>query len=83
MNINYSFKNADVNNTRETFRRQTMHQFVEAGIALYNPDEPGRPVNSPKACYQISPETFAVILTYGTDQWDQTLSSYLEERETL
>ena len=70
-------------NTRETFRRQTMHQFVEAGIALYNPDEPDRPVNSPKACYQISPETFAVILTYGTDQWDQTLSSYLEERETL
>ena len=24
-------------NTRETFRRQTMHQFVEAGIARYNP----------------------------------------------
>ncbi len=70
-------------NTRETFRRQTMHQFVEAGIALYNPDEPSRPVNSPKACYQISPETFAVILTYGTDLWDQALSSYLEERETL
>ena len=43
-------------NTRETFRRQTMHQFVEAGIALYNPDEPDRPVNSPKACYQISNE---------------------------
>ena len=60
-----------------------MHQFVEAGIALYNPDEPDRPVNSPKACYQISPETFAVILTYDTDQWDQTLSSYLGERETL
>ena len=25
-------------NTRETIRRQTMHQFVNAGIALYNPD---------------------------------------------
>lgn len=36
-------------NTRETFRRQTMHQFCDAGIALYNPDEPDRPVNSPKA----------------------------------
>jgi hypothetical protein len=30
-------------NTRETFRRQTMHQFVAAGIALYNPDDPSRP----------------------------------------
>jgi len=40
-------------NTRETFRRQTMHQFVQAGIALYNPDDPSRPVNSPHAVYQI------------------------------
>jgi len=35
-------------NTRETFRRQTMHQFVGAGLALYNPDDPSRPVNSPR-----------------------------------
>src|ERR1035437_7261913 len=35
-------------NTRETFRRQTMHQLVAAGVALYNPDNPTRPVNSPK-----------------------------------
>lgn len=70
-------------NTRETFRRQTMHQFVDAGIAVYNPDDPQRPVNSPKACYQISAEAFDVILTYGTDNWDTALAEYLEERETL
>ena len=46
-------------NTRETFRRQTMHQFMEAGIAQYNPDDPDRPVNSPNACYQISEEALA------------------------
>ncbi len=33
-------------NTRETIRRQTMHQFVDAGIALYNPDKPTRAVDS-------------------------------------
>ena len=27
-------------NSRETFRRQTIHQLVAAGIALYNPDGP-------------------------------------------
>ena len=27
-------------NTRETFRRQVLHQFVQARIADYNPDEP-------------------------------------------
>ena len=42
-------------NTRETIRRQTMHQFCDAGISLYNPDKPDRPVNSPKAVYQIEP----------------------------
>src|SRR2546426_10330123 len=40
-------------NTRETVRRQTVHQLVDAGIALYNPDKPNRPVNSPYAVYQI------------------------------
>ena len=70
-------------NTRETFRRQTMHQFVEAGIALYNPDEPSRPVNSPRTSYQISEEAFEVIKTFGTDLWETTLARYLEGQETL
>ena len=70
-------------NTREAFRRQTMHQFVEAGIALYNPDKPGRPVNSPRACYQISEEAYQAILTFGTDEWQSTLDVYLEGQETL
>src|ERR1035438_8097304 len=52
-------------NTRETFRRQTMHQLVAAGIALYNPDNPARPVNSPKAVYQIEPDTLKVRRTFG------------------
>lgn len=70
-------------NTRETFRRQTMHQFVEAGIALYNPDQPDRPVNSPKACYQVSAEAFEVIKSFGTEGWQETLDLYLEGQESL
>jgi adenine-specific DNA-methyltransferase len=70
-------------NTRETFRRQTMHQFVEAGIAVYNPDQPDRPVNSPKACYQVSAEAFEVIKGFGTDRWQETLDLYLEGQESL
>lgn len=70
-------------NTRETVRRQTMHQFVEAGIALYNPDQPNRPVNSPKAAYQIEPAALALLRTYGTDSWCNKLVEYLASRETL
>jgi hypothetical protein len=60
-----------------------MHQFMQAGIALYNPDEPGRPVNSPKAVYQISPSTLALLRSYGTKVWDENLAAYLAENPTL
>lgn len=70
-------------NTRETFRRQTMHQFVDAYIALYNPDCPTRPINSPKAVYQIEAEVLALIKTYGTSEWATNLNTYLSNRETL
>lgn len=70
-------------NTRETLRRQTMHQFCDAGIALYNPDKPDRPVNSPKAVYQVEPTALTLLRTFGTPQWHDNLSAYLAKRETL
>ncbi|CAK0780210.1 Type II restriction enzyme BsuBI [Gammaproteobacteria bacterium] len=70
-------------NTRETFRRQTIHQFCNAGIALYNPDKPDRPVNSPNAVYQVEPAALALLHTFGTTAWHDTLTAYLAERETL
>lgn len=70
-------------NTRETVRRQTMHQFCDAGIALYNPDKPDRPVNSPKAVYQIEPSTLELLHTFNTPAWHDNLTAYLAERETL
>jgi type II restriction enzyme len=41
-------------NTRETFRRQVLHQFVQAHIAVYNPDTPDLPTNSPRAHYALT-----------------------------
>jgi len=70
-------------NTRETFRRQTMHQFVDAGIAVYNPDKPDRPVNSPKAVYQISPPALALLQSFGSAAWHDNLAQYLSQNETL
>jgi adenine-specific DNA-methyltransferase len=70
-------------NTRETFRRQTMHQFVEAGIARYNPDDPKRPVNSPRAVYQITPLLLDVLRTHKTRRWQPALKDWLAQVETL
>ena len=60
-----------------------MHQFVQAGVARYNPDKPDRPVNSPKAVYQISPETLVLLKTYGTKDWLPSLKEYLSISKTL
>lgn len=63
-------------NTRETFRRQTMHQFVEACLAVANPDDPDRPVNSPKWCYQVEPRALRLLKAYGTEKWEPTLTDW-------
>lgn len=66
-------------NTRETFRRQTMHQFLSAGLVRYNPDNPARPVNSPAAVYQLTPEAVTLLRSFGTGQWSSALAEFLEK----
>ena len=70
-------------NTRETFRRQTMHQFCDAGIARYNPDDQTRPVNSSKTVYQVEPATLALLRKFGTSHWEENLVAYAAGRQTL
>lgn len=64
-------------NTRETIRRQTLHQFSDALLIQQNPDQPDRPTNSPKWNYQVTPEALAVIQRYGTAEFDRALAEYL------
>ena len=70
-------------NTRETVRRQTVHQFVQAGLIIPNPDEPSRPTNSPKAVYQIEPSALKLLREYGKPTWNRHLDEYLNTVETL
>lgn len=70
-------------NTRETIRRQTMHQFLEAGIALQNSDDPKRAINSPHNVYQIEAEALKLLKSYGSGDWDSNLVAYLSNHPTL
>jgi adenine-specific DNA-methyltransferase len=70
-------------NTRETVRRFTIHQFVEAGFVLKNPDKPDRPVNSPQAVYQVEAGALELFRAFGTPQWDAKLASYLKAMPSL
>lgn len=71
-------------NTRETFRRQTMHQFILAGLVIENPDRPERPTNSPKWCYQVEKSALRLISKhYRTKSWKNELALYLTQRQGL
>ncbi|WP_066425830.1 BsuBI/PstI family type II restriction endonuclease [Anabaena sp. 4-3] len=63
-------------NTRETVRRQTMHQFVQMGIVVENPDQPDRPINSPKWCYQLHQQALSLLKSYGSGQWEEACRNY-------
>lgn len=70
-------------NSRETFRRQSMHQFIQAGLCLYNPDNPKRSVNSPKAVYQIEPNLLQALKTFGKPEFKHQISDFLSIRQSL
>jgi type II restriction enzyme len=77
--IKKEYKKAYAPNTRETFRRQVLHQFVQARIVDYNPDNPSLPVNSPNAHYAISEAALEVILSYKTTNWKYLAKKFLSE----
>ena len=64
-------------NTRETFRRQVLHQFIQARIVDYNPDQPGLSTNSPKAHYAISNAALNVVKSYKTNIWDKKVNEFI------
>lgn len=81
--INQHYEKDYAPNTRETIRRYTIHQFVEAGIVRYNPDKPDRPVNSPLTVYQIEDTVLEVLRFFGTLTWDDRLTAYLADHKPL
>ncbi len=64
-------------NTRETIRRFTLHQLIEMGMVAPNPDDPGRPPNSPRNVYQIEPSALELLQSVETEAWDRNLGAYL------
>jgi adenine-specific DNA-methyltransferase len=70
-------------NSRETVRRQTVHQFVDASLVVPNPDNPSRPINSGLNVYQIEAAALKLLRSYGTRRWDKNLRAYLASVKTL
>ncbi len=65
--IRAQYKVSYAENTRETVRRQVLHQLVLAGVAEHNPFEPGLATNNPRSHYAISEAALKVIKSFGFD----------------
>ena len=70
------YKKHYAENSRETFRRQTLHQFVQAGVIIHNPENPELPTTSKNNHYRLSPEALQVILSFGTKRWKKEVENF-------
>ena len=78
---NYGKKYAP--NSRETVRRQTVHQFSQAALIVENPDKPERPTNSGKTVYQIDNQALKLIQSFNSSNWKKNLEKYKKSRPSL
>ncbi len=70
-------------NTRETFRRQVLHQFVQARIADYNPDNAALPTNNPNAHYALTSECLQVLQAWNTAKQEKACDAFIKKHGLL
>jgi type II restriction enzyme len=70
-------------NSRETFRRHVLHQFIHARLIDINPDNPKLPTNSALTHYKLTDDALRVIKTFGSDNWDGTVEDWIKNVGTL
>lgn len=66
-------------NSRETFRKQAMHQFRDAALTEDN----GKATNSPNYRYRITDEALQLIQSFNTENWETQLAHFSENHESL
>lgn len=77
VNTNYRKKYAE--NSRETFRKQAIQHFMQAGIIENN----GKATNSPNFRYRITSEFKELIRKFDSNEWEFKLNEFLNFHETL
>lgn len=70
-------------NTRESVRRQVIHQLEQAGVVVRNPDDPTLATNSPRTHYALTDPVIATIRRFGTANWEEAVQSFIDARGAL
>lgn len=66
-------------NTRETIRKDCMHQFREGALVEDN----GKATNSPNYRYRITKEALELLKSFTGSQWERSISRYRVYHESL
>lgn len=70
-------------NTRETIRRQTLHQLVIATIVEENADDPSRATNSSHWNYRIAEDALEVLRNRGKSRFEIELKKFLAAHQSF
>lgn len=81
--IRKHYKKRYAENTRETIRRQTLHQFEQAGIVERNSDDSSRPTNSPNTVYNITKEALKLVSFYHSPLFEKSLRKFIASKGRL
>lgn len=63
-------------NSRETIRRQTLHQFEQARIVDRNRDNPARATNSKDNNYSLNEPILGILQEYPDGNWKERLEAF-------
>lgn len=70
-------------NTRETFRRQAIHQFEQARVVDRNVSDSGLATNSPRTQYALSESALQVIRSYPTPSFPKEAAAFQANHGSL
>lgn len=74
-----TYKKVYAMNSRETIRKQTLHQFRDAALI----EDAGEDTNSPNYSYRLTKETLELVRTITTEDFESSLAKYLANHEKL
>lgn len=77
--VNEHYGTTYAENSRETFRKQAMHQFRTAALIEDN----GKATNSPNYRYRITAETLKVLQSVNTEDDEKMINRFLKYHERL
>lgn len=70
-------------NSRETIKKQTIHQFRDGAIVVSNTDDIERATNSPAYSYRLADEFLKLLQSYKTESFQAILEKFITTQGTL